>query len=614
MDHLKKAKELESQGHYNEAIQELQKAFQLNPKNYFIQVEIGNLYALTNNYEEAAGYFRRSHRYFSDNVDIKNGLIFCLNAIGNQYQNEKKLDLAEAAFEEALSIDDMRADILYNAANASFARKNFSKALLLYQKSLAIEKNADTHNNLANTYRNLGRLDKAHQHYQEAFALEKTPYTLVELTHLKQNICAWDDLAMYQSMVAEYVESQKGKISPFTVLSMPNFNPSLQLHTASLWAQQFELPAFSKQHNAKNAKPVIGYLSADFRKHPLYSLIYDVLMAHDNENFIIKLFYSGNEEDSDEYRKFKALPVAFHEVVNHTDLELASLIDSENIDILVDLSGFTKNSRSMIAAMRPARHHVNWLGFAGSMGFYNSRPLFDYIIADNYIIPNGDEKNYAEKVLKIEGCYQPNVACRSEFHPVKKKDYGFADDDFIFASFGQSIKISQQRFDSWLKILNGAPNSKLWLLESNSDCADNLWEYSEKRGIAAERIRFAPKVSFEDHMNRHQVIDLFLDTFPYNAHTSASDALWASCPILTTSGSTFASRVAGSILMSFGCGELICKTEEDYTNKAIYFAHHPAELKKVNIKISERKTSSSLFEPKIFTKRLENIYHSILSG
>ena len=268
----------------------------------------------------------------------------------------------------------------------------------------------------------------------------------------------------------------------------------------------------------------------------------------------------------------------------------------------------------MIAAMRPARHHVNWLGFAGSMGFYNSRPLFDYIIADNYIIPNGDEKNYAEKVLKIEGRYQPNVASRSEFHPVKKKDYGFADDDFIFASFGQSIKISQQCFDSWLKILIGAPNSKLWLLESNSDCADNLWEYSEKLGIAAERIRFAPKVSYEDHMNRHQVIDLFLDTFPYNAHTSASDALWASCPILTTSGSTFAGRVAGSILMSLGCGELICKTEEDYTNKAIYYAHHPEELKKLNIKINERKTSSSLFEPKMFTKRLENIYHSILSG
>jgi len=268
----------------------------------------------------------------------------------------------------------------------------------------------------------------------------------------------------------------------------------------------------------------------------------------------------------------------------------------------------------MIAALRPARFHINWLGFAGSLGYFNHEPVCDFILADEYLIPPSEENNYAEKVLRIDGCYQPNISHRPQLKKIKKVDLGFQDDDFIFASFGQSIKISQERFDSWLKILASVPNAKLWLLESNTECSNNLWSYAEKQGIAPERIKFAPKVDYDAHINRHQIIDIFLDTFPYNAHTSASDALWTTCPVITRSGTTFASRVAGSILTSMGCEELICPSEEDFIKKAIYLATHRTELNLLKVKIKEKIETSDLFKPALFTQRLESLYKSLLSS
>lgn len=610
---LAKAKKFEDDGKYDKAIIEYKKAYELNPKNHFLQVEIGNLYALQNNFEEASGYFRRANRFFPDNKEIINGLIFCLNAIANEYHNLNRFDLAEAALEEALSLDERRADILYNSGNACYAQKKFKKALLFYQKSIALEKNSDIHNNLANTYRNLGNLTKAKVHYIESLSLKKNIPTLVELTHLKQNICDWSNLDNYQSEIADFVINGQGKISPFTVLSMPNFDQELQLKTSNLWLKQYQLPPFTKKTNKKNKKINIGYLSADFRKHPTHSLIFDILKLHNPEDFEIKLFYSGSKEESIEYKDYRNLPHSIYEVEKLSDIELASLIEREKIDILVDLSGFTRNSRSIISALRPAKFHINWLGFPGSLGYFNSKPLCDFIIADNFVIPENYEKFYAEKIIKIEGCYQPNIRNRTKLKKISKIDYGFKSNDFIFGSFGQSIKISQIRFDSWLKILSEVPNSKLWLLESNLESSNNLWSYAKNKGIDSKRIKFASKVKYSDHINRHQIIDLFIDTYPYNAHTSTSDALWASCPVLTLAGSTFPSRVAGSILNSIECDELICKSEDEYVKKAVFYAKNPIELKKIKEKIKDKKENSNLFKPEIFTSRLEKIYKSLIS-
>ena len=208
----------------------------------------------------------------------------------------------------------------------------------------------------------------------------------------------------------------------------------------------------------------------------------------------------------------------------------------------------------MCVAYKPAKVHINWLGFAGSMGFHFNKSLFDYILADNYVIPKSHKKYYAEKIIYLPNCYQPNMNNRAEINVKTKDSYGFKSDNFIYASFCQPIKITQNQFNIWMKLLYKSNNSVLWLLDSNEIYKENLRTFaSSEFGIQSERLFFAKKVSFDDHIQRHQIIDIFLDTFPYNAHTSASDALWAGCPMISLSGETFASRVAGSILTEIGC-------------------------------------------------------------
>jgi len=615
VDHINKAKELESAGNLDEAIEEYKKAFQDNPKNYFIQIEIGNLLAMQNKFEDACGYFRRSHHYFPDNEGIKEGLVFCLHAIGNEYQSYKKFDLAVAAFEEAIAYQPQNADLLYNCGNAFYAMNDYKKALPLYQKAISLQKSADTHNNLGNTYRQLGQFNKAKEHY--ILAIDANPHkmihTKVELAHLKQSLCDWDGLDELQEAIKNALDFEGTLISPFTALSMTNMNPQDLLQVSTNWCENYHLPSFERKKTT-NQKITIGYLSSDFRLHPLYFLIYDVLKYHDLKTFDIKLFYSGQRENTNEQKSYQGLGYPFIEIKNLSDIELAKKINDEGVDILVDLSGFTQSSRSMISALKPAQIHINWLGFAGSLGSRKQNSLCQYLLADQFIIPKDHQKYYSEEVIYLPHCYQPNIADRGQLNNVSKKDYGFQDDQIVLASFGQTIKITPERYASWLTILKQFGNAYLWLLDCNEEAKENLWRVAEKNQVDSNRIKFAPKVSFDEHINRHQIIDIFLDTFPYNAHTSASDALWASIPIVTRSGSTFPSRVAGSILKSIGLEDLITFNEEDYIEKIIKLMADEKQLKLMKNKIHQTKITSNLFKPKLFTKHLETIYKKLLSS
>ena len=615
VDHINKAKELESAGNLDEAIEEYKKAFQENPKNYFIQIEIGNLLAMQNKLEEACGYFRRSHRYFPDNEGIKEGLVFCLHKIGNEYQSYKKFDLAVAAFEEAIAYQPQNADLLYNCGNAFYAMNDYKKALPLYQKAISLQKSADTHNNLGNTYRQLGQFNKAKEHY--ILAIDANPHkmihTKVELAHLKQSLCDWDGLDELQEAIKNALDFEGTRISPFTTLSMTNMNPQDLLQVSSNWCKNYQLPSFERKKTT-NQKITIGYLSSDFRLHPLYFLIYDVLKYHDLKTFDIKLFYSGQRENTNEQKSYRGLGYPFIEIKNLSDVELAKKINDEGVDILVDLSGFTQSSRSMISALKPAQIHINWLGFAGSLGSRKQNSLCQYLLADQFIIPKDHQKYYSEEVIYLPHCYQPNIADRGQLNKVLKKDYGFQDDHIILASFGQTIKITPERYASWLTILKQFDNAYLWLLDCNDEAKENLSQMAENHQVDSNRIKFAPKVSFDEHINRHQIIDIFLDTFPYNAHTSASDALWAGIPIVTRSGSTFPSRVAGSILKSIGLEDLITLSEEDYIEKIINLLNDKKQLKLLKNKVHQAKKISNLFKPKLFTKHLETIYKKLLSS
>ena len=389
-----------------ESIRFLKKKLAVNPNDIAIQIEIANLYAANNKFIEAAIYFRKSLSILYENEDIKKGLCFCLIEIGNNYQANRKFELAKITFEEALTYYPKNSDYLFNYGNALFSLNEFEKSIEAFKNSInnnLLEPDADTFNNLGNSYRRLGKNADAMNCYKKALKINpKLIHSKVELTHLMQYLCEWEDIDTYFQDIRKHINSKdKGKVSPFTVLSMPNFSNNDYLRVASNWSKQLKIKALSKLSTTKKNKLTIGYLSADFRNHPLYYLIFDILKNHNKEMFSIKLFYSGPNESSIEHEAFKELGHEFIELSNKNDAQGAQLIRNHKVDILVDLLGFTQNSRSFIAAYKPARYHINWLGFAGSMGFHNNNPLFDFILADKYIIPQENISDYAEKVIYL---------------------------------------------------------------------------------------------------------------------------------------------------------------------------------------------------------------------
>ena len=611
--YIKDAKIKEGQNDLRGAIKLYKDALEENPRNNSLQIEIGNLLAALGDFEEAAGFFRRANRFFPNNIDIKSALGFCLCSIGNKYQLDRRYNLAEAAFEESLKFEPGNADFIFNLGNALFSQNKLREALKSYQKSIQINEDANTYTNLANTYRRLNDLTKAKQNYIKALKINPDLiHTKIELTHLMQGTCDWNGIDDYFGEIKKHILNKKpGKISPFAVLSMPGLSSEDHLHVSTNWSEQKKINPMKPVQRVFKKNITIGYLSADFRNHPLYYLIYDVLNNHDVNKFTIKLFYSGQREDSDQYKNFVSINEELIDISNLNDEQSAKIISDEGVDILVDLSGFTKNTRSMAAAYRPAKIHINWLGFAGTMGFHYGKPLFDFILADKYVVPKSHSKNYAEKIIYLPNCYQPNIANRPEIKKKSKEHYGFENDDFIYASFCQPIKITRNQFNIWIEILIKSPNSKLWLLDSNNLYKENLYKNALNKGVSNDRIVFAPKVIFNEHIMRHTIIDLFLDTFPYNSHTAASDALWGECPILTMTGDTFASRVGGSLLTEIGCPELITESQVKYLDKAIDLFSNPKKLRIIKEKIIRGKRDSAIFK---FCKNLENIYMRLVSS
>ena len=610
------AKVKEKDGDFIGAINLYKAALREDSKNIFLQIEIGNLYAIIEEYEEAAGFFRRSHHVLKDNLHVIEALSFCLNKIGNSYFINREFKLAANAFEEALSYDKNSPTTLLNFGNSLFHQNKYEEAIKAYNLSLKIKPDPNAYNNLGNALQRILKTEEAINSYEKALLINPDLiHTFIQMVHLKQSICSWDGIEVMFSRIKKLTEKPiNGKISPFALFSMPNLSNSNHLNVANSWIKQSGIKILQESTQKRLGKITIGYLSSDFRLHPLYYLIKEVLVNHDRDKFNVKLFYSGPDDGSKELDEFKRIGDAYFNITEMNDKKVSGLMIEEKVDIMIDLTGFTQNSRSFIAAFRPAKHHINWLGYPGTMGGLDKKPLYDLILADEYVIPKSKKSEYAEKVIYLEGCYQPNISSRPILRPVKKLDYGFKENDFIFASFGQSLKITKEMFSLWMLLLQKVPNSVLWLLTSNKTCENNLKNFAENEfGIQSERINFAKKVSFDTHIQRHQIIDLFLDTFPYNAHTSASDALWAGCPIISVSGETFASRVAGSILTEIGCSELIVSSFEEYEKMAIELASKPDKIISLKQKILDSNKTSNLFKPKKFTLDLESKITDLLN-
>ena len=615
---------LKAAGRLEDAIKTLQHALSLSPDDLEIVYNLGNAYAKHHQYEGAATCYRRILQDYPQDEDLKQALCHALQTLGNEYQKTGQYTKAESAYQEAIGVISNNAALFYNLGNAQRELGRPADAAQAYLKAIQLSpSDADTYNNLGNVQRELGDLAAAITSYQKALDINpKLYHAKVHLAHQKQHICDWNGLDNEISEIRDWVKIvPEAQISPFAFLSMPQTTAQEQKQCANNWLKNRYSSAFKQgkalafKHQTKqqnhHKKLRIGYLSADFRLHPLASLISELIELHDRSAFEIYAYSYGVNDQTLARKRLEAAFDHFVDIRALSTADAARKINQDEIDILVDLTGFTQTSRSQIVALRPAPINVSWLGFPGTMGNLEGESLFDYILSDGFITPPTEASAYSEKLALLPHTYQPNDTKRPTGKTKTRMEYGLPEHGFVFCCFNQTFKILPEVFDCWMRLLKQVPNSILWLLECNQWAKANLIREAEARGINKARLIFAPRVQMTEHMARQSCADLFLDTLPYNAHTTTSDALWMGLPVLTCAGNTFASRVAGSLLKADNLEELITDSLEDYENKALVLASKPDELKRIKAKLTKHNSELPLFNTLQFAKDLESRYQEM---
>ena len=426
---------------------------------------------------------------------------------------------------------------------------------------------------------------------------------------LRQRQCKWPVLAEWERVSRRYLV--KG-ISSLSLQCLAD-DPMFQLATAYQYAKKSVGMTRPMLHaptgRADRTRLRIGYVSSDFREHAVGFAMTDVIEQHNRENVEVFAYYCGiNRTDATQQRTMQA---ADHwvDISNLGDDQAAAKISADGIDILIDLNGYTKDARTKIFARRPAPVAVNWFGFPGTMG----TPYHHYIIADSTIIPPGNETHFSEKVLRLP-CYQPNDRKRvvAAQRPTRT-DVGLPDNAFVFCSLNGSQKTTPRTFQRWMMILGAVPDSVLWLLSATNETNERLRQAAAASGIAPERIVFAQKLPNPEHLARYPLADLFLDSSPYGAHTTAADALWMGVPIVTFAGRTFAARVCASVVCSAGLPELACPSAEAYLAKAIELGHNREKLAAIKQKLIAERDTCGLFDTPGFVRNLEGLYRQMWS-
>ena len=541
------------------------------------------------------------------------------NDIGNIYELRGRIADAEVAYRKALTLLPDSAVAFSNLGNVLNALGRKEEAVESFNKALALNPDlSEVHNNLGCSYQSLGRLEEAIHHFQHA--LELNPDYLSarsNLVYQLQQICDWEKLETHSGILRQAVHNTNfttGRISPFSFLALPHTTTAEQKSCAMAWAASTLGPLTGGRNKAalpiedNHKEPIrIGYLSADFNDHVVSRQFIEVLERHDRRYFSISAYSYSQDDESSLRKRIERAVDSFVDISQATFEDAARTIQKDNLHILVDLTGHTANSRSAILAFRPAPIQVNYLGYPGTMG----TELVDYLIADNFIIPSEIEGHYSEKIVRLPGCYLPNDSSRIRPEPLSREECGLPAQGTVFCCFNQSYKITPMMFDVWCRLLEAVPDSILWLRAFNPVVEKNIRREAELRGIDSTRIIMAPSVSTTAHLARLPCADLFLDTTPYNAHATCSDALWMGVPVITCAGESFSSRVAGSLLLTLGVPELVTYSLNEYYHLALKLVTNRSFHEKLTETIRANRETSPLYDSISFTRGLETIYKQI---
>ena len=552
-----------------------------------------------------AGHLEEALASYDRSLEIMPQFADALNNRGTVLMQLGRYDEALAAFDRCLAITPNAADTLNNRGNLLAKLERNDEALASYDKCITLAPA------FAQAWLNVGTLLIKVKRYEEAAkvlgrALELDPhaeYAIGYLVHARQQVCNWDNLPALTSKLLDCVQKGEPAATPFILIATTD-SSRLQLQCARAYIAKGH-PAdrmLWREERYAHERIRIAYLSADFRDHAVAHLIAGLFEHHDRMKFeTVAISFSPNDADEMRGRVRNAFE-KFVDVRNKNDREVAQLLRELEVDIAVDLMGFTQYSRLGILALRPAPIQVNYLGYPGTMG----ADYFDYIIADRYVVPSHLQPSYSENVVYLPDTFQANDAKRPvPVHTPGRAEIGLPERGFVFCSFNSPAKVMPALFDIWLRLLRQVENSVLWILADSAASERNLRREAQARGIAPDRLIFAARVKYGDYLARYRLADLFLDTLPFNGGTTVSDALWAGLPVVTCSGEAFAARMAGSLLNAIGLPELITQTLSDYEGLALKLATDAGMLAAIRAKLSRNRATYPLFDTDRFRRHIE---------
>ena len=525
-----------------------------------------------------------------------------------------RIDEAVACLSQAVRMQPGSPQAWTNLGVALGRKNAFAEEAASYQRALAIDPDNDT----AKT--NIGMALVQSGQYLEAIAIyEKrvleNPDLLSargQLILTKLRIADWQNLPLQIQLLAQELHEAERFIEPFNLAALP-FSAAVQLQNARRYTQAFypprQLPQASPRQPRADNRIRVAYVSADFHAHATAFLAVEMFEKHDRSNFEIIAIAFGDDDHSAMRTRLRNAFDQFIDVSTMNDQAVAALIQTLQVDILVDLKGFTNNARVGIFAYKAAPIQISYLGYPGSSG----ADYIDYIVADHFVITPQDEPFYSEAVVYLPHCYQVNGKNRqTTATPASRAAVGLAEQAFVFCSFNHPYKNNAAMFDIWMRLLNAIDHAVLWLLAGNPQFEQHIRQEAASRGVHPDRIIFAPMTSPTEHLARIQLADLFLDSLPYTAHTTASDALWMNVPVLSCVGEAFPGRVGQSILHAVEMPELIAQTPEQYYQLALQLASDRQALAAIKTKLREKVKTSSLYDSQGFTTQLEWSYRAMM--
>ncbi len=586
-------------GRFEDALAGYDQALALRDNDVAALFNRANVLAQLRRYDEALAGYQRVLALAPGHIDALTNRANVLSKLGHRQE-------ALAAYDKALAIRPDFVTALNNRANILKQLHRHPEALACYERALAVDPaNFDALYNRGNTLVRLNRHAEGLAELERAQTIRPGDGEVLNALMMSYlQTCHWSKASGLLDPLKDHL---RDGVDPFTLLALDT-TPAEQLVCAKSESER-TTAAVSKRFAVRDKKHAgklrIAYLSADFHLHPTAWLAVELFERHDRTRFEVIGISFGPDDGSDMRARLRKSFDQFHDVMTRADGEVAKLLHDLDVDIAVDLKGHTENKRPGILAHRAAPVRVSYLGYPGTMG----ADFIDYIIADRIVLPFDQQPFYTEAIVHLPDSYQVNDSKRViASQATSRRDAGLPDDAFVLCCFNNSVKITPAIFDIWMRILGKVEGSVLWLLQTNDLAVANLRREAQARGIHPNRLVFAPKVALADHLARHRLADLVLDTLPYNAHTTTSDALWTGVPVVTCMGSTFPGRVAASLLHAVGLPELVTASLDQYEALVVALATDRDRLQAIRRSLAANRLTHPLFDTDRFRRHLEAAY------